>query len=33
MGAFQELMQSDKAAGAMPQDGVRLETLLILVQG
>ena len=30
MAAFQEFMQSDKAAEAMKQDGVRPETLLVL---
>jgi len=33
MDAFQEFMQSDAAADAMKNDGVRPETLLVLTEG
>lgn len=32
MAAFEELMRSDAAAGAMAHDGVRADTLVVLVE-
>jgi hypothetical protein len=33
MAAFQEMMQTEQAAEAMKQDGVRPETIVILAEG
>jgi hypothetical protein len=33
MAAFQEMMQTEQAAEAMKQDGVRPETMVILAEG